>query len=104
GSSVRDGRGQDSWAPCLHVLVWGRRLWSTRLRRVVLLILRFALTVSGRGAVLARHVAGEVRDSLGHAIEAQLVQEPGEVISERLALDQDWQKGLGTGVDEAPLL
>src|SRR2546427_6858177 len=37
-------------------------------------------------------------------VEAELVQEPGEMIGEALALDQDGQEGLGAGVDEAALL
>lgn len=77
----------------------GLRRWlRARTRRAGCLVARLALPVP------LLDVRPQVGDPLGHAVEADLVEEPGQVIGDGLPLDQDGQEGLGAGVDEAALL
>jgi hypothetical protein len=53
--------------------------------------------------VLALEVTGQVGDLPWHAVEAELFQNPYQVIGESLALDEDGQEGSATGVHEGSL-
>jgi hypothetical protein len=53
--------------------------------------------------VLALEVTGQVGELPWHAVEAELLQNPYQMIGESLALDEDGQEGSATGVHEGSL-